>query len=86
MTNNIDLALILQGNNEVLKGLTKNTYNLPSLIPGVSYKKPNYDMIVELLSNCYMIRAFNSDDDFVQTTALIRARISLYSIFAGSIK
>lgn len=84
-TNNaLNLSLVLQGNNELLKGFTKNTYSLPSLIPGVTYSKPNYDMIVELLSNAYMIRQF-SDDLFLQSTVLSRAQLSLYSIFAFSL-
>jgi hypothetical protein len=82
--NVVNLAITLQQVNEQLKGLTQNTYSLPSLIPGVTYSKPNYDMIVELLSNSYMIRQF-SDDLFIQNTVLTRVRLSIYSIFAGSI-
>jgi hypothetical protein len=82
--NILNLSLVLQSNNEQLKGFTKNRYSLPSLIPNVTYSKPNYDMIVELLSNAYMIRQF-SDDAFVQSTVLTRAQLSLYSIFAVSL-
>jgi hypothetical protein len=82
--NVLNLTLALQANNEKLKGFTKSSYNLPSLIPGVTYSKPNYDMIVELLSNAYMIRQF-TDDLFLQSTVITRAQLSLYSIFANSI-
>ena len=41
-------------------------------------------MIVEFLSNSYMIRQF-SDDPFIQSTVLTRARLSIHSIFAASI-
>lgn len=82
--NVINMSLTLQSVNEQLKGLTVNTYSLPSLIPNVTYHKPNYDMIVEFLSNSYMIRQF-SDDTFIQSTVLTRARISIYSIFGASI-
>lgn len=67
-----------------MKGLTRNRYSLPSLIPNVTYSKPNYDMIVELLSNSYMIRQF-LDDPFLQSTVLSRAQLSIFPIFATSI-
>lgn len=41
-------------------------------------------MIVELLSNAYMIRQF-SDDPFLQSTVLSRAQLSLLPIFTASI-
>ena len=41
-------------------------------------------MVVEFLSNAYMVRQFG-DDDFVKTMALSRARISIQSIFANSL-
>lgn len=80
----VNLSLILQGANEKLKIYTENKYTLPSTIPGVTYSKPNYDLIVEFLSNAYMIRQFN-DDLFVQNMVLSRARISIQSIFAKSL-
>jgi hypothetical protein len=84
--NFIEEALNLQSRNEELKIFTSNTYKLPSLINGNFYIKANYDIIVELLSNGYLIQVFPSKTDFISNITLERSRISLQTIFTQSIE
>jgi len=65
-----------------MRYLSVLNFSLPSFLPNVTYTKQGFDIVMEYLSNAYMIKQFD-DDPFTQNLSISRVRLILQVLFSG---
>ena len=67
----INQSLSLQVYAESMRYLSVSSFSMPSFLPNVTFSKLGFDIVMQFISNAYMIKQFQ-DDPFTQNLSISR--------------